>query len=112
LFDAGARAVLVKGGHLSGKAVDVLLDESGEIKTFVAERIETTSTHGTGCTLSAAIAACLARGMNLEDSVGAAKRFVTDAIKRAPRLGKGQGPVNHAVTARFQTRGRTDNRTP
>lgn len=112
LFDAGARAVLVKGGHLSGKAVDVLLDESGEIKTFVAERVETTSTHGTGCTLSAAIAACLARGMNLEDSVGAAKRFVTDAIKRAPRLGQGKGPVNHAVVARFQTRGRTDNRTP
>jgi hydroxymethylpyrimidine/phosphomethylpyrimidine kinase len=101
LIDLGARAVLVKGGHLSGDAVDVLLDDSGEVKTFVAARVETDSTHGTGCTLSAAIAACLARGMNLEDSVGAAKRFVTDAIMRAPRLGHGHGPVNHAVAARL-----------
>ncbi|HZT57887.1 MAG TPA: bifunctional hydroxymethylpyrimidine kinase/phosphomethylpyrimidine kinase [Pyrinomonadaceae bacterium] len=101
LLDAGARAVLVKGGHLSGDAVDVLLDEGGEAKRFVAARVETASTHGTGCTLSAAIAACLARGMNLEDSVGAAKRFVTDAIRRAPRLGHGHGPVNHSVAARL-----------
>ena len=100
LRELGAHAVLVKGGHLSGRAFDVL-DDDGQVKTFVAERIQTTSTHGTGCTLSAAIAACLARGMNLEDSVGAAKRFVTDAITRAPRLGHGQGPVNHAVAARL-----------
>jgi hydroxymethylpyrimidine kinase/phosphomethylpyrimidine kinase len=101
LLEAGARAVLVKGGHLSGAAVDVLLDESGEVETFVAERVETASTHGTGCTLSAAIAACLARGMSLDESVGAAKRFVTDAIRRAPRLGHGHGPVNHSVAARL-----------
>jgi hydroxymethylpyrimidine kinase/phosphomethylpyrimidine kinase len=101
LLEAGARAVLVKGGHLSGEAVDVLLDDSGEVKTFVAERIETASTHGTGCTLSAAIAACLARGMSLEESVGTAKRFVTEAIRRAPRLGHGHGPVNHSVAARL-----------
>jgi hydroxymethylpyrimidine kinase/phosphomethylpyrimidine kinase len=97
----GARAVLVKGGHLEGDAVDLLLDEADRVKTFTAERIETTSTHGTGCTLAAAIAACLARGLNLEDSVAAAKRFVTEAIRRAPGLGRGHGPVNHSVAASF-----------
>lgn len=101
LRDMGARAVLLKGGHLRGPALDLLLDESDYVETFREERIETTSTHGTGCTLSAAIAAGLARGMTLEESVGAAKRFVTDAIRRAPRLGSGHGPVNHAVAARL-----------
>ena len=95
----GARAVLVKGGHLAGDAVDVLLDEDGRVRTFTAARVESTSTHGTGCTLAAAIAACLARGLNLEDSVAAAKRFVTEAIRRAPGLGRGHGPVNHSVAA-------------
>jgi len=101
LRDMGARAVLLKGGHLEGAALDLLLDEDDYAETFLAERIETTSTHGTGCALSAAIAACLARGMSLKDSVGAAKRFVTDAILRAPRLGRGQGPINHSVATRF-----------
>jgi hydroxymethylpyrimidine kinase/phosphomethylpyrimidine kinase len=101
LREMGARAVLVKGGHLGGDALDLLLDEADEVTTYVAGRVETTATHGTGCTLSAAIAACLARGMALEDAVGAAKRFVTDAIIGAPRLGHGRGPVNHAVAARI-----------
>jgi hydroxymethylpyrimidine/phosphomethylpyrimidine kinase len=96
----GARAVLVKGGHLEGDALDVL-DEGGEVTFFNAPRVETTSTHGTGCTLAAAIAACLARGASLEDSVAAAKEFVTKAIRRAPRLGRGHGPVNHSVTPRL-----------
>lgn len=98
--EMGARAVLIKGGHMTGRALD-LLDDEGRVKTFVAERIETTSTHGTGCTLAAGIAACLARGMTLEDSIEAAKRFVTEAIRRASRLGHGHGPVNHAVAARL-----------
>ena len=97
--EMGARAVLVKGGHLDGAALDIL-DDGGEVTTFSAERVASGATHGTGCTLSAAIAAGLARGMTLEESVGAAKRFVTDAIRRAPRLGSGHGPVNHAVAAR------------
>lgn len=97
----GARAVLVKGGHLEGEATDVLLDEEGRVKIFNAERIETSSTHGTGCTLAAAIAACLARGLELEESVAAAKRFVTQAIRRAPGLGRGHGPVNHSVAAQL-----------
>jgi hydroxymethylpyrimidine kinase/phosphomethylpyrimidine kinase len=94
----GARAVLVKGGHLEGDAVDVL-DEDGRVSTFTAPRVLTTSTHGTGCTLAAGIAACLARGMSLAESVEASKRFVTEAIRRAPRLGRGHGPINHAVAA-------------
>ncbi|HEX8501233.1 MAG TPA: bifunctional hydroxymethylpyrimidine kinase/phosphomethylpyrimidine kinase [Pyrinomonadaceae bacterium] len=94
----GARAVLVKGGHLEGDALDVL-DEGGKVTTFTAPRVETTSTHGTGCTLAAGIAACLARGMSLADAVEASKRFVTEAIRRAPRLGRGHGPINHAVAA-------------
>ncbi|HEX5709080.1 MAG TPA: bifunctional hydroxymethylpyrimidine kinase/phosphomethylpyrimidine kinase, partial [Pyrinomonadaceae bacterium] len=95
----GARAVLVKGGHLSGDALDVL-DDEGRVTVYRAPRIDSTSTHGTGCTLAAATAACLARGMSLEESVATAKRFVTDAIRSAPGLGRGHGPVNHAVTPR------------
>ena len=98
--EMGARAVLVKGGHLTGRALD-LLDDRGEIQVFTAERIETTSTHGTGCTLAAALAACLARGMTLADATEAAKRFVTEAIRTAPGLGRGHGPVNHSAPARF-----------
>ena len=97
--EMGARAVLVKGGHLEGDASDVLLDEGGRVRTFTAARVESTSTHGTGCTLAAGIAACLARGLDLEESVAAAKRFVTEAIRRAPGLGRGHGPVNHSVAA-------------
>ena len=93
--EMGARAVLVKGGHLTGQeaALDVL-DDEGSVTVFRGEWIETTSTHGTGCTLSAAIAACLGRGLKLEEAVGAAKRFVTDAIRHAPGLGHGHGPIN------------------
>ncbi|HEY0380011.1 MAG TPA: bifunctional hydroxymethylpyrimidine kinase/phosphomethylpyrimidine kinase [Pyrinomonadaceae bacterium] len=104
--EMGARAVLVKGGHLKSNdecgvmndeyrraAVDIL-DDEGRVRVFRGEWIETTSTHGTGCTLSAAIAACLGRGLDLEESVEAAKRFVADAIRRAPGLGRGHGPIN------------------
>jgi hydroxymethylpyrimidine kinase/phosphomethylpyrimidine kinase len=86
----GARAVLIKGGHLRGQeaggrrqeavqAIDVL-DDQGQVKVFRGEWIDASEVHGTGCMLSAAIAACLGRGTSLEESVGAAKRFVTDAI--------------------------------
>jgi hydroxymethylpyrimidine kinase/phosphomethylpyrimidine kinase len=103
--EMGARAVLVKGGHLAGgDAVDVL-DDGGAVAVFRAPRVETTSTHGTGCTLAAAIAACLARGLSLEDAVATAKRFVTAAIRRAPRLGRGAGPVRHDISVEFTPRG-------
>ena len=100
----GARAVLVKGGHLAGDALD-LLDDGGRVQLFRAPRIETDSTHGTGCTLAAATAACLARGLSLVEAVDAAKRFVTAAIRRAPGLGRGFGPVRHDITVRFTDAG-------
>ena len=102
--EMGARAVLVKGGHLTGEALD-LLDDEGRIELFRATRIDTHATHGTGCTLAAAVAACLARGMNLSQAVGAAKRFVTEAIRRSPHLGRGFSPVNHNLRVQFDERG-------
>lgn len=103
LRDMGARAALIKGGHLTGDALDLLLDDAGETHIFRAPRIVTTSTHGTGCTLAAAIAACLARDLTLERSVALAKDYVTRAIAAAaPALGRGHGPVNHNVAWRVE----------
>lgn len=87
-------SVLVKGGHLDKKATDVLYDE-GKIFEFGAERIYTENTHGTGCTLSSAIACNIARGNNLCDSVKNAKEYLTGALKYGLNLGRGNGPVNH-----------------
>ena len=91
----GAKAVLVKGGHLTGGADDVLLEADGTETWFSAQRVETKNTHGTGCTLSSAIASYLAKGESLKRSVECAKRYLTQAIKANPGLGKGNGPVNH-----------------
>jgi hydroxymethylpyrimidine/phosphomethylpyrimidine kinase len=98
LLDTGAHAVLVKGGHLSGDAIDVLYD-GREFREYSAPQIVTRNTHGTGCTLSAAITACLARGFSLDEAVAAAKRYVTRAISTAPGIGHGAGPVNHFASA-------------
>lgn len=87
-------AVLVKGGHLEGAAVDILFDGK-EFREYRAERIQTLHTHGTGCTYSAAITACLASGLALPEAVERAKAFVTEAIRTNPGLGGGCGPVNH-----------------
>lgn len=90
----GARAVLVKGGHYMGDARDVLFD--GErFSTFVEKRIDTKNTHGTGCTLSSAIASYLALGRPLEEAVRLAKIYVTGAIENALPLGRGCGPTHH-----------------
>jgi len=94
IAQTGPRAVLVKGGHLEGQAVDVLYCE-GEIHRFSAPRIETPHTHGTGCTFSAAITAELAKGRGILEAVSIAKRYITLAIGSSPALGKGAGPVNH-----------------
>jgi hydroxymethylpyrimidine/phosphomethylpyrimidine kinase len=94
LHEMGARAVLIKGGHLEGEATDLLSDGAG-FREFPAPRIETRHTHGTGCTYSAAITACLARGMSVGDAVARAKRFIHEAIRTSPQLGHGCGPVNH-----------------
>src|SRR5215207_5641615 len=90
----GARAVPVKGGHRSvgGQALDILLDENGIFAEFQTEYIEIGEVHGSGCTLSAAIAACLGKGLGLEEAVAMAKKYVTDAIRAlqsAPRIGHG-----------------------
>ncbi|HBY64528.1 MAG TPA: bifunctional hydroxymethylpyrimidine kinase/phosphomethylpyrimidine kinase [Solibacterales bacterium] len=91
----GARAVLVKGGHLAGRAVDFLLDPQGRFWEFDGERFDTPHTHGTGCTYSAAITAGLALGLELGEAIGRAKRYITAAIRTNPGLGQGHGPVNH-----------------
>ena len=90
----GANAVVVKGGHLDGPASDVYYD-GHEMEVLTTPRITTTSTHGTGCTFAAATAAGLAKGMRLWDSVTAAKRYVTEAIRQAVPIGHGHGPLNH-----------------
>ena len=95
---AGADAALVKGGHLPGdKVADVLMSEEGPL-WFENRRIDTTSTHGTGCTLASAIAAGLAQGLSHADAVAAAIRYVHVAIATAPGFGAGHGPLNHAHT--------------
>lgn len=95
LLALGARAVLMKGGHVPGETViDVLLTPTGET-LLEGPRVETTSTHGTGCTLASACAAGLAKGLPLEQAVAEAWAYVAEAIRRAPGLGKGHGPLDH-----------------
>lgn len=88
-------AVLLKGGHASDNADD-LLCQKGTMRWFTADRVETPNTHGTGCTLSSAIASNLALGYGLEESVGKAKEYVHGALKAMLDLGHGSGPLNHA----------------
>jgi len=104
----GARAVLLKGGHIrrqgqeagaraadggGEQAIDVLLDDGGELTEFRAEFVDVGEVHGSGCTLSAAIAACLGKGMDLVAAVGEAKRYVTERIRLAQPLGHGARPM-------------------
>ncbi|MGH8594999.1 MAG: bifunctional hydroxymethylpyrimidine kinase/phosphomethylpyrimidine kinase [Gammaproteobacteria bacterium] len=96
LLDLGAGAVLIKGGHLAGEQVrDVLLTE-GKEHVFAAPRIATRHTHGTGCTLASAIAAGIAQGLTLVSAVERAQAYVLHALRHAPGLGHGQGPLGHA----------------
>jgi hydroxymethylpyrimidine/phosphomethylpyrimidine kinase len=90
----GVAAVVVKGGHSAGTALDILFDGE-QIYHFETERIETKNTHGTGCTFSSAIASNLAKGMSIYEAVEKAKDYVTTAIKHALPFGKGNGPTNH-----------------
>ena len=100
LLALGARAVLMKGGHLHGERVtDLLLTPQGET-LFESARLETRHTHGTGCTLASACAAGLAQGLTLEAAVARAWAYVQEAIARAPGLGRGHGPLDHAWTMR------------
>jgi hydroxymethylpyrimidine/phosphomethylpyrimidine kinase len=94
IVSMGARTVVVKGGHREGPAADVLYDGS-EFQVFTAPRINTVNTHGTGCTFASAIAAGLAQGKAVEDAVGQAKDYVTEAIRTSFPIGQGHGPLNH-----------------
>jgi hydroxymethylpyrimidine/phosphomethylpyrimidine kinase len=94
LVARGARAAVVKGGHLAGPAVDVMYD-GVDLRQWSADRVPGRHTHGTGCTFSAAIAARLSLGVDLPDAVSRAKAYITGAIAQAPGIGRGHGPVNH-----------------
>lgn len=100
LLQLGARAVLMKGGHVPGeRLIDVLMTPDGET-LFEGERVETRHTHGTGCTLASACAAGLAKGLPLPIAVAEAWAYVAEAIRRAPGLGGGHGPLDHAWPVR------------
>jgi len=97
----GPKAVLVKGGHLPGKATDLYFD-GRTFKTFESERIDTPNTHGTGCTYSAAITAGLACGLKMEPAIAEAKKYVTGCIKNSVSIGHGFGPLNHFWNAKIR----------
>jgi hydroxymethylpyrimidine/phosphomethylpyrimidine kinase len=98
--NAARHAVLVKGGHLEtppeDEATDLLFDGGG-FHIFRAPKIPSRNTHGTGCTLSSAIAALLARGLQLPEAVGHAKRYLSETLRAAPGIGHGAGPLNHSI---------------
>jgi len=97
LLRMGAKAAMVKGGHIAGDVLrDLVVSATGESFVLEAPRIATPHTHGTGCTLASAIATGLAQGLGLKPAVERAHRFVQEAIRTAPGLGRGHGPLNHA----------------
>ena len=100
LMALGAQSVLLKGGHLEdGPVIDMLISESG-LEEFESPRIETSHTHGTGCTLASAIATGLANGLDLRSAVLTGRAYVHTAIQQAPGLGAGHGPLDHGHTVR------------
>jgi hydroxymethylpyrimidine/phosphomethylpyrimidine kinase len=94
LVAMGARAVVMKGGHREGPAIDLLLD-GDKFHEFTAQRVDTKNTHGTGCTFASAIAAGLAKGSDVRGAVAFAKAYVTKALQSAYDVGHGHGPVHH-----------------
>jgi hydroxymethylpyrimidine/phosphomethylpyrimidine kinase len=96
LLKMGAKAAMVKGGHVAGEVVRDLVVSQGESFVLEARRIATQHTHGTGCTLASAIAAGLAQGMALKPAIERAHAYVQEAIRTAPGFGAGHGPLNHA----------------
>jgi hydroxymethylpyrimidine/phosphomethylpyrimidine kinase len=103
LVAMGAPAVLVKGGHLEGAIVVDVLVQRDRVRQWRRPRLATKHTHGTGCTLSAAIAAGLALGQPLDGAIDTALDFVARAIAASPRLGRGNGPLNHFIEPRDPT---------
>ena len=98
LMELGPEAVLMKGGHLDGPEVIDLLIEGKTETRFSGPRLDTRHTHGTGCTLASAIATGIAQGLPVHDAVARARAYVFEAIRTAPGLGKGHGPLNHGHT--------------
>ena len=98
LIEFGARNVLIKGGHLNSKIVQDILVSKTDIKIFSSQRYKTKNTHGTGCTLSSAIATFLSCGKPIKKSCELGIKYVNSAIKTNPRYGKGHGPINHLNT--------------
>lgn len=94
IISLGTKAALIKGGHLNGDAIDILYDGT-KYFTYTRSRINSSNTHGTGCTLSSAIAAYMARGSSLDEAVAKAKNYITEAIKDGLNIGRGHGPTNH-----------------
>lgn len=93
---SGCQAVLVKGGHIKGDTIiDILVTKEGDIQRYSSPRIDSTSTHGTGCTLASAIATRLALGETLHQAIPVARDYVHQAIRHATKLGEGHGPLNH-----------------
>lgn len=94
IYALGAKSVLVKGGHFEGEPTDILYDGT-QFFSFQGKRIDSKNTHGTGCTLSSAITAQLAKGKTVEEAVGIGKEYVTNAILHAVPIGHGHGPTHH-----------------
>jgi hydroxymethylpyrimidine/phosphomethylpyrimidine kinase len=98
ILRSGCKAALIKGGHMDGEVItDMLVSDAG-MEMFTQTRLETRHTHGTGCTLASAIACGLAQGLGLREAVIRGRRYVREAIIRAPGLGKGHGPLGHGHT--------------
>lgn len=102
IYETHSCAVLCKGGHNQNDANDLLFEANGA-HWFTGKRIETTNTHGTGCTLSSAIASNLAKGYPLDESVKLAKDYISAALAANLNLGKGSGPLNHMLNAKINT---------
>ncbi len=100
LLAMGARAVVLKGGHLPGAEVHDLLVTPDGNEVFSAPRLDTRQTHGTGCTMASALATGLAQGLTLRDSLARALSYVHDAIRNAPGYGSGHGPIDHGHTVK------------
>ena len=98
LIDMGAKNVLLKGGHIKGKVITDIFVNKKEIKMFRNKKIITKNLHGTGCSLSSAIATYFSCGKTLKKSCELAINYVNHSIKSSPNYGKGNGPINHLIS--------------
>ena len=98
LIELGANNVLIKGGHLKGEFVNDIYVNNKDVKIFISKRVKTNNTHGTGCTLSSAIATFLSCGKPVKKSCELGIKYVNLAIKSNPNYGKGHGPINHLIS--------------